>query len=149
MTLERRVQKDMIEAMKSKDKDKLRGLRAIKSAIQLAKTDGSGSELDEKAEIALLQKLIKQRQDSLSIYKEQGRDDLAAVEEAEIQTIKEYLPEQLSEDEISAAVDKIINDINAEGMKDMGKVMGIASSELLGKVDGKSLAAIVKAKLLQ
>lgn len=148
MSLEQRVQKDIIAAMKNKEKGKLRGLRAIKAAILEAKTDGSGKAIDEEREIQILQKLIKSRQESLDIYVEQNREDLAEKERVEIQAIEAYLPEQLSEEEIATNVDKIIADLNAESMKDMGKVMGKANSLMQGKVDGKTLAAIVKEKLM-
>lgn len=148
MTLEERVQKDMIKAMKAKDKNALSGLRAIKSAILLAKTDGSGREIDDKLEIAILQKLIKQRQESLDIYEEQNREDLAQIERDEIKVIEVYLPEQLSEEQVTEIVMRIIDEVGATSMKDMGKVMGKANAEIQGQVDGKTLAGIVKSKLL-
>lgn len=147
MTLEERIQKDMVAAMKAKNKELLGGLRAIKAAILLAKTDGSGKEIDEKREIEILQRLVKQRQESLLIYEEQNREDLAAIERAEIEAIQVYLPEALSEDEVRANVEKIIAELNADGMKDMGKVMGKANTMMQGRVDGKMLADIVKSQL--
>ncbi len=147
MTLEQRIVADMKTAMKAKDKVALRGIRAIKSAILLQKTDGSGKELDEAGEIALLQKLVKSRQDSLDIYTKQNREDLAQTEKEEIEVISRYLPEQLSEDELGAIIEGIIAKTGASSMRDMGKVMGMASGEVAGRADGKTVAAMVKAKL--
>lgn len=144
MTLEERITSDMKAAMKSKDKVALRGIRAIKAEILLAKTDGSGDELTPEKEIKIVQKMVKQRKDSLNIYKEQGRDDLAAVEKEEIEVLSKYLPEQLSKDEIKKIVQDIVAETGAEGMKDMGKVMGVASKKLSGKADGKTLSGVVK-----
>jgi uncharacterized protein YqeY len=137
----------MKAAMKAKDKVSLRGIRAIKAALMLAKTDGTGEEMTPEKEIKIVQKMVKQRKDSLSIYKEQGRDDLASVEIEEIDVISKYLPEQLSEEKIGEIVEGIISDLGAEGMKDMGKVMGVASQKLAGSADGKTLAAVVRQKL--
>ena len=147
MSLEQRITTDMKTAMKAKDKTALRGIRAIKSAILLQKTDGSGKELDEKGEIALLQKLVKSRQDSLDIYTKQNREDLAATEKEEIEVISRYLPAQLSDDELAAIVDGIIAKTGASGMRDMGKVMGMANGEVAGRAEGKRVAAMVKTKL--
>ena len=147
MTLEEKIMADLKEAMKKKDQAALRGIRAIKAAILLAKTESKGVILDDAKEIKILQKLVKQRQDSFSIYKEQGRDDLAEVEAEEIAVIQKYLPEQLSDEELEKIVEGIIADTGAESMKDMGKVMGIASKKLGGKADGKTIATIVKNKL--
>ena len=147
MTLEERIIADMKTAMKAKDKVSLRGIRAIKSAILLQKTDGSGKELDEAGEISLLQKLVKSRQDSLDIYTKQNREDLAATEKEEIEVISRYLPEQLSEDELAAIIEGIIAKTGASSMRDMGKVMGMANGEVAGRADGKTVAAMVKTKL--
>lgn len=147
MTFEEKINEDLKKAMKEKDKTALRGLRAIKSAILLAKTDGSGKELDEEAQIQLLQKLVKQRRESLDIYEKQNRPELAEVEREEIEVISEYLPKQLSEEELEAEIDRIIEETGAENMKDMGKVMGIAGRELAGKAEGKKIAEVVKKKL--
>lgn len=144
MSLESKLMPDLKAAMKSKDQAALRAVRAIKAAILLIKTDGSGTELDAEAEIKLVQKLIKQRQDSLDIYKEQGRQDLASVEEEEIAVLKRYLPEQLSEEELIPLIKGFIADSGAESMRDMGKVMGMASQKLAGKADGKTISTIVK-----
>mgnify|MGYP000232479453 CR=1 FL=1 len=147
MTLEERVTTDMKTAMKAKDKVSLRGIRAIKSAIMLQKTDGSGTTLDDAGEIALLQKLVKSRQDSLDIYIKQNREDLAVTEREEIGVISKYLPEQLSDEELGTLIDGIINKTGASSMRDMGKVMGMANREAAGRADGKTIAALVKAKL--
>ena len=144
MSLETRIMTDLKEAMKAKDKAAMRGIRAIKSAILLAKTDGSGNEITEEQEIKMLQKLVKQRRDSLQIYMDQGREDLAAVEKEEIDVIERYLPEQLSAEELETRLKAIIEKLGANSMKDMGKVMGMASKELAGSADGKAISAKVK-----
>lgn len=147
MSLETKIMESLKEAMKAKDQAAMRGIRAIKSAILLFKTDGSGNVLDEAAEIKLVQKLVKQRQDSLAIYKEQNREDLAKVEEEEIEVLMKFLPEQLSEADIEKIVGDIIAESGAASIKDMGKVMGLANAKLAGKADGKTISMIVK-KLL-
>lgn len=147
MTLEEKIMQDLKEAMKAKDEAALRGIRAIKSAILLAKTDGSGKEIDEAREIAMLQKLVKQRKESLGIYETQNREDLAKVEREEIAIIERYLPKQMDESEIEEAVKGIIAEVGATSAKDMGKVMGTATKTFAGKADGKLVSEIVK-KLL-
>ena len=147
MTLQERVMEDMKTAMKTKDKGLLRGLRAIKAALLLAQTDGSGRAIDENREIEILQKLIKQRQDSLKIYQDQNRPDLAIVEEEELNAIQLYLPQQLSESELQAAIQAIITEVGATSMKDMGKVMGKASATLKGKADNRLVSEMVKKML--
>lgn len=148
MSLEKRIVEDMKTAMRSKDKVALEAIRAIKSALLLAKTDGSGKDgLNESEEIALLSKLKKQRQDAAKVYREQDRADLAEPEEAQIAVIDNYLPQQLSETEIKATVEEIIATTGASGMKDMGKVMGMANQKMAGKADGKTIADMVKAML--
>ena len=147
MSLEATINEDLKNAMKAKDQVGLRGIRAIKSAILLYNTSGAGSELNAESEIALLQKLVKQRQDSLDIFVKQGREDLAAIERDEIEVIMRYLPKQLSEDELKAAVKDIMSRLGATSMKDMGKVMAEASKEFAGRADGKTISAVVKAML--
>ena len=147
MSLESRLMTDLKEAMKAKDQAALRSIRAAKAAILLLKTDGTGKEIDESSEIKLIQKLIKQRQDSLEIYEKQGREDLAVTEREEIEVLQRYLPKQLSEEELMPIIKDIITKSGAEGMKDMGKVMGMASGQLSGQADGKTISSIVK-KLL-
>lgn len=144
MSLEAKLMSDLKTAMKAKDQAALRSIRAIKAAILLSKTDGSGTELDEAGEIKLVQKLIKSRQDSLEIYNKQGRADLAVVEEEEIAVLQNYLPKQLSEEELMPLLKSIITETNASSMKDMGKVMGIATKKLAGQADGKTVSAIIK-----
>ena len=136
-------------AMKAKDQTALTALRAIKSAILLAKTEtGATEELTEDQELKILQKQVKQRKDSAAIYLEQGREDLAAPELAEVKVIEQFLPEALSEEEIFKIVEQTIDEIKAVGMKDMGKVMGIVTKKVAGKADGKTISTIVKAKLV-
>ena len=148
MSLQERVMTEMKSAMRAKDTLKLEALRAIKSELLLAQTkSGTKEELAEEEELKLLQKLVKQRRDSAVIYKEQGREDLAQPEIDQAAVISLFLPEQLSDAEVEAKVEEIITRTGAEGMKDMGKVMGIASSELTGKADGKTISMIVKKKL--
>lgn len=135
---------DLKAAMKAKDQAALRSIRAIKAAILLAKTDGSGKELDGAGEIKLVQKLVKQRKDSLEIYEKQGRDDLAATEREEIAILEKYLPEQMGEAELETVLKKIIADTGASSMADMGKVMGMATQQLAGKAGGKMISGIVR-----
>lgn len=144
MSLTKKISKDMVVAMKAKDQTTLRGLRAIKAALQTASTDGSGKEMDEGREVQILQKLAKQRQDSLDIYVEQNREDLAVKEREELAIIQKYLPKMLSADELKPILAEIIQSVNAEGMKDMGKVMGIASKQLAGKAEGREISTMVR-----
>ncbi len=144
MSLEAKITNDLKEAMKNKDQAVLRSVRAIKAAILLFKTDGSGNELNEDSEIKLLQKLVKQRQDSLDIYIKQGREDLAVTEREEIAVIQRYLPAQLSADELKSALVAIITETGATSSKEMGKVIGLANQRLAGKAEGKVIATMVK-----
>jgi len=147
MNITEQIQNDIKEAMKAKDREKLAALRDIKSKLLLEMTkDGSG-DVDESAGMKILNKLYKQRTEAASIYKEQGREDLAASELSEAEVIKAYLPEQLSEAEIESKVAAIITDIGASSMSDMGKVMGAASQAMAGVADGKVISGIVR-KLL-
>ena len=148
MSLIKNLNDELKAAMKAKDTIKLEALRAIKSAVLLAQTSsGAGIVLSEDDEIKLLQRLIKQRKDSATIYKDENRDDLAAQEEEQAEVIAKFLPEQLSLHEIEETVSSIILKISAEGMKDMGKVMGMATKEMAGKADGKTISDVVKRKL--
>lgn len=131
------------EAMKAKDQVRLRGLRLIKSAIMLLHAEG-GNGPSAEDEMAALVKMAKQRKDSIDIYVKEGREDLAAKEQEELDIISEFLPEQMSEDEVRSALQNIISDLGADGMKDMGKVMGKATQELKGKADGKLISQIVR-----
>ena len=133
------------EAMKSKNVLALEALRAIKSAVLLLKSEaGASEELTEDQEIKLLQKLVKQRRDSATIFREQNRVDLAEPEEAQAEIIAKFLPEQLSEEEVKSLIEAIISQTGATSMKDMGKVMGMASKQLAGKADGKTISTLVK-----
>lgn len=149
MELEDKINADIKQAMISKESRKLEALRGIKAAILLAKTskEAAGNELPAEAGLKLLQKLIKQRQESAEIYKSNGRTDLAEEELFQAAVIEQYLPKQLSEDEIRLGLEKIINETGATGIKDMGRVMGLASKEFAGKADNKVIADLVK-KLL-
>jgi hypothetical protein len=145
MNLEQQVMAEMKDAMKSKNEGALRGLRAIKAAILLAKTsEGATDELKAEEEIKLLQKLVKQRKDSLEIFIQQKREDLAEKEKEEVVVIEKFLPKQLSEAELKEAVQKIITTTGAAAPADMGKVMGVASKELAGLAEGKAISGMVK-----
>jgi uncharacterized protein len=145
MGLEQSVMTDLKAAMLAKDEAALRGLRAIKAAIIIAKTsEGAGGELKEEDETKLLQKLVKQRKDSLAIYQEQKRPDLAKKEEEEIRVIEKFLPKQLDEQALKAALSKIIAETGASSPADIGKVMGAATKQLAGQADGKTISAVVK-----
>ena len=148
MSLQTKVMDALKEAMKAKDTIALESLRAIKSAILLAKTEaGAAAELAEEEELKLLQKLVKQRKDSAALYAQQGRNDLAEPELAQVAVIEKFLPKQLSEAEVTKAVKAIIAEVGATSAKDMGKVMGVATKQLAGKTDGKVISAIVKSLL--
>jgi len=147
MSLQEQVTEQLKVAMKAKDSVALESLRAIKSAILLAQTQVGAQDLTSDDEIKLVQKLVKQRKDSAEIFRQQGRNDLAEPEEAQIKIIEQFLPEQLDEESIAKVVDEIISQANAEGIKDMGKVMGMATKAMSGKADGKTISAIVRQKL--
>jgi len=144
MSLEEKVMTALKEAMKEKNKYKLEALRAIKSAILLEKTKAGAGELTEADEMKLLQKLVKQRKESAEIYLQQNRQDLAEEELEQLKVIESFLPEPLSEEEIEAEVKKIIEQTGASSMRDMGKVMGIATRQMAGRADGKVISQIVK-----
>ncbi len=149
MSLKTNIDNGIKDAMRAKDQDRLRTLRAIKSLILLEETSGSatGADLSADVEIKLLTKAAKQRRDSLEIYKTQGREDLAGVEQAELTIIEEFLPKQLSEDELRAKLEEIKTRVGASNPSDIGKMMGIATKELAGLADGKVVSAMVKALL--
>jgi uncharacterized protein YqeY len=148
MSLSTDIMTALKAAMKSKDQVALTALRAVKSAILLAQTEtGAKEELSEAQELKILQKQVKQRKDSAAVYLEQGREDLASPELAEAEVISQFLPEAMSDEDVAKVVEAVITKVNAEGMKDMGKVMGLVSAELAGKADGKTISNIVKAKL--
>lgn len=145
MSLEQKIMADLKTAMLAKDEASLRSLRAVKAAILLAKTsEGAGGELKEEDEVKLLQKLVKSRKDSLEIFRQQNREDLAKKEEEEIAVIEKFLPQQLSPEEIKTALEKIIVSVGASSPADMGKVMGVATKQLSGKADGKTISTLVK-----
>ncbi len=147
MSLEQTINTDIVTAMKEKDKVALDSLRAVKSQILLLKSEAKGAEVSAEQEIAILQRMIKQRKDSLEQFLAQNRADLAEVEESQMKVIEKYLPKQLSAEELEAEIKQIIADVKAESIKDLGKVMGTASKILGGKSDGKSISEMVK-KLL-
>ena len=148
MELIDKISESIIHAMKNKDNDQLESLRAIKSALLLAKTQkNSNGEIGELEEIKILQKLVKQRKESADIYTNQKRPELANIELSQAKIIERFLPKQIDADELEKIIIKIINETGAEGMKDMGKVMGIASNKLSGKADGKTISNIVRSKL--
>ena len=147
MSLEKDVMSQMKTAMKHKDQEALAALRAIKSEILLAKTSGNSEELSEEDEIKLLQKLVKQRKESARVYQEQNRQDLAQPELEQAEIIERFLPEQLSEEDVTTEVDKIIAEVQATGMKDMGRVMGVANQRMAGRADGRTISTIVKSRL--
>ncbi len=150
MNLEQKIMAEMKDATKAKDEASLRGLRAIKAEIIKAKTEpGAGGELSEDTENKMLQKMMKQRKDSLEIYRTQKRDDLAKKEEEEIAIIEKFLPKQIDEAELKEALKKIIEEVGASSPADMGKVMGVATKQLAGKADGKTISATVKELLSQ
>jgi len=145
MNLEQKIMGELKTAMLAKDEKALRSLRAVKAAILLAKTsEGANGELKEEDEIKLLQKLVKQRKDSLEIFTQQNREDLAQKEKEEIEVIEKFLPKQLSAEELKTELKQIIAEVGASSPADMGKVMGAASKKFAGKADGKTISAMVK-----
>ena len=149
MSLQKQIMEELKMAMKSKDVLALQALRAVKSAFLLAKTEtGAGDDLTEDQEMKIIQKQVKQRKDSAAIFIDQGRQDLADPELAEIAVLEKFLPEALSEDAIEKVVLETIAKTGAEGMKDMGKVMGMVSKQLAGQADGKTISGIVRKNLV-
>ena len=145
MSLEITINAEIKTAMLAKNEAALRALRAIKSAILLAKTaDGKQGEINEEDEIKLLQKLAKQRKDSLEVFEKQHREDLAIKEREELEIIEKYLPKQMDESELKSVLQEIITQVGATSAADMGKVMGVASKQLAGKADGKAISAMVQ-----
>jgi len=145
MSLELSINDQLKTAMKAKDEVTLRSLRAIKAAILVAKTsEGAGGVLKSEDETKLLQKLVKQRKDSLDIFRQQNREDLAKKEEEEIEVIEKFLPKQLTAEELGEVLGKIISELGAMSPSDLGKVMGVASKQLAGKADGKAISTMVK-----
>ena len=145
MSLEQKIMPELKAAMLAKDEKAVRSLRAIKAAIIVAKTaEGAGGELKEEDEIKLLQKLVKQRKDSLDIFTQQNRPDLAVKEQEEIEVIEKFLPKQLSQDELKEEISKIIAESGASSPAEMGKVIGLANKKLAGRADGKTISGVVK-----
>lgn len=150
MTLEQKIMEELKTAMKAKDEAALRTLRAIKAAIIIEKTaEGAHGDINEATEVKMLQKLAKQRRDSLDIFIKQNREDLASKEREELAIIEKFLPAQMSQEELHAAVKNIIAEVGATSPADMGKVMGVASKQLAGKTDGKAISEAVKQLLAQ
>lgn len=147
MSLEIKVNEAIKEAMRAKAEGRLRGLRDIKAQLLLAKTDGTGREIDEAREIQILQKMVKQRRDSMNLFLEQNRDDLAQREQEELEAIEGFLPKAMDEAELEALLRGIMAETGANSMKDMGRVMGLASKAVAGRADNKLLSELVK-KLL-
>jgi uncharacterized protein YqeY len=144
MSLEQKIMTDLKTAMLAKDEKTTRSLRAIKAAILLAKSAEGASEMKEEDEIKMLQKMVKQRKDSLEIFQQQNRTDLAQKEQEEIEVIEKFLPKQLSFEELKTELEKIIQQIGATSPADMGKVMGVATKQFAGKADGKTISTLVK-----
>jgi hypothetical protein len=145
MSLEQKIMIELKTAMLAKDEKTTRSLRAIKAAILLAKSaEGAGEELKDEDEIKMLQKMVKQRKDSLEIYQQQNRTDLAQKEQEEIEVIERFLPKQLSTEELKTELQKIIQQVGASSPADMGKVMGVATKQFAGKADGKTISRLVK-----
>jgi hypothetical protein len=147
MSIQNLISEDIKKAMLAREVDKLAALRSVKAAILLEASKDGSSEISDDIALKIIIKLVKQRKDSAQIYKEQNRNDLESDELKQLEYLELYLPEQLSEDKIEIIITKIIVDVNASSMKDMGRVMGLASKELGGKADGKLIAQIVKEKL--
>ena len=145
MSLKQKIEDDMKQAMRAKEQDRLRTLRSIKSMILLAETEkGAEGELSQEAELKLLTKAAKQRRESMEVFEQQGRSDLATKEQTELEVINHYLPQPLSEEDLRIEVEKIVQETGASGMQDMGKVMGKATTALAGKADGKAISMVVK-----
>ena len=142
--LEERIQKDLVSAMKNHQENALAALRSIKAAIQNEKTNGTYHELTDADIVGLIQKLIKQRKESMDIYSQAGRDELADKEQKEMFVLMEYVPKQLTEEEVEEKVKSIIAETGASSMKDMGKVMGLATQRMKGLAEGKTISQIVK-----
>ena len=148
MNLEQKIMAEMKDAMKAKNEATLRGLRAIKAEIIKAKTEpGAGGEVSEEKELSLLQKMMKQRRDSLDIYQQQNRMDLVQKEQEEMDVIEKFLPKQLTADELRTELQQVITETGATSPADMGKVMGAANKKLAGRADGKTISAMVKEML--
>lgn len=144
MSLKEKINQDIKTAMKAKDQDALRALRSVKSAVLLAETDGSGKEVGDTEVIKMIQKLAKQRNESLALYEEQNRPDLAEKEKLELEILEKYLPKAMGEAELRKFLKELVTELNADGMKDMGRVMGEAQKRLAGRADGKLVSSLVR-----
>ena len=148
MALLEKIEGDLKQAMKNKEKDRMEALRSIKTALIIARSEkGANQQVSEENEIKILQKLLKQRKESAEVYDKQGRTELAEQERKEASYIQEYLPEQISDEELTNIINGIIEEVGAESMKDMGKVMGVATRQLAGKAEGKAISNKVKSLL--
>lgn len=147
MNLENRINEDIKKAMLAKERERLDALRAVKAALMLLKTEKGGGEISEEMELKTLQKLAKQRKDAAQLYKDQNRDDLAKEETFQLGVISSYLPEQLSDEKIEATIKQLIEENGISGMKEMGKLMGLATKALTGKADNKKISEMVKTLL--
>jgi len=148
MALLERIEADLKQAMKDKAKDKISALRSIKTALMLARTEkGANQQISEENEIKILQKLLKQRKESAEVYEQQKRNELAEQERKEASYIESYLPEQMSDEELTSVIQGIIEEVGAQSMSDMGKVMGVATRQLAGKAEGKAISEKVKSLL--
>jgi len=148
MALLEKIEGDLKQAMKNKEKDRMEALRSIKTALIIARSEkGANQQVSEENEIKILQKLLKQRKESAEVYEKQGRTELAEQEKKEASYIQEYLPEQISDEELTNIIKGIIEEVGAESMKDMGKVMGVATRQLAGKAEGKAISDKVKSLL--
>ncbi len=145
MSLSTKIADEIKSAMKARDKDRLEALRSIKSAVMLAQTEkAKGSELSDEEELKILQRLQKQRKDALEIYEQQNREDLATEERSQLAVIETFLPKQMTREELSSYLSELITKVGAHSPQDMGKVMGVASKELAGKADGKTISGVVR-----
>lgn len=144
MSLTNRINAGIKDAMKAKNEARKRTLRAVKAQLLLLQTSGDVEEITEADEIKLLQKMVKERQDSYEIYQKQGRDDLAKPEKEEMDILKEFLPKQMGKEELTEEIKAIIEQTGANSMRDMGKVMGVANKKFAGKADGKTISSLVK-----
>ncbi len=144
MNLKDQINSDIKDAMRAKDQAALRALRSVKSAVLLAETDGSGREVDDSSVLKIIQKLVKQRKESLELFENENRSDLADKEKEELEVLEKYLPKAMDKEELHQFLKNLVDELNADSMKDMGRVMSEAQSRLAGRADGKEISAIVR-----
>ena len=144
MNLKDQINSDIKDAMRAKDQAALRALRSVKSAVLLAETDGSGREVDDSSVLKIIQKLVKQRKESLELFENENRSDLAEKEKEELEVLEKYLPKAMDKEELHQFLENLVDELNADSMKDMGRVMSEAQSRLAGRADGKEISAIVR-----